>query len=250
MSTEITTSKKKLCAIAQSNYIPWKGYFDLINIVDEYIIFDSVQYTRRDFRNRQLIQTPQGLKWLSIPVQTKGNYFASIDQMKVCNSSWAENHWKTLEHSYKRAPHFKAFEGPIKSTYERASKETYLSQINFLFLQTFCSLLDIKTKLSFDRDYQIEDGKSYRLLSLCRQINASDYYSGPAARSYLEVELFTQANIGVHWMNYDNYPMYKQFHQSFAHEISILDLLFCCGPTATDYMKTFSKKTAIESTVK
>ena len=58
----------KKVAIVQSNYIPWKGYFDLINLVDEFILFDDMQYTRRDWRNRNIIKTFNGLLWLTIPV--------------------------------------------------------------------------------------------------------------------------------------------------------------------------------------
>ena len=59
----------KKIAILQSNYIPWKGYFDLINMVDEFIIYDDVQYTKNDWRNRNKIKTSQGIQWLSIPVR-------------------------------------------------------------------------------------------------------------------------------------------------------------------------------------
>ena len=63
----------KKVAILQSNYIPWKGYFDLISYVDEFIIYDDMQFTTRDWRNRNKIKTPQGLYWLSIPVGSNTN---------------------------------------------------------------------------------------------------------------------------------------------------------------------------------
>ena len=70
----------KKVAILQSNYIPWKGYFDIIASVDEFIIFDEMQYTTRDWRNRNRIKTQNGLKWLTIPVNGKG---CQINGLKI-----------------------------------------------------------------------------------------------------------------------------------------------------------------------
>ena len=68
----------KKVAILQSNYIPWKGYFDIINMVDEFILFDDMQYTKRDWRNRNIIKTAAGLKWLTIPVDSKGSILGGL----------------------------------------------------------------------------------------------------------------------------------------------------------------------------
>src|SRR4051812_8378856 len=96
----------KRVAIVQSNYVPWKGYFDLINAVDEFILYDDMQYTRRDWRNRNKIKTPQGPIWITIPLQVKGRYHQRIDEMLVSDPAWAANHWKTLAHNYAAAPCF------------------------------------------------------------------------------------------------------------------------------------------------
>ena len=89
----MTTLPTKKVAIVQSNYIPWKGYFDLINLVDEFILFDDMQYTRRDWRNRNLIKTSDGPKWLTIPVAVKGNYFQKIKDTTISDPVWARKHW-------------------------------------------------------------------------------------------------------------------------------------------------------------
>src|SRR6056297_2335313 len=97
---------EKKVAIIQSSYIPWKGYFDIINSVDEFIIYDNVQYTRRDWRNRNLIKTPNGLKWLTIPVAVKGRYYQAIRDTKVSDKDWPNIHWKSIKHHYSKAPCF------------------------------------------------------------------------------------------------------------------------------------------------
>ena len=82
----------KKIAILQSNYIPWKGYFDIINMVDEFVLYDDMQYTRRDWRNRNKIKTPNGLQWLTIPVQVKGKYLQKIKETKISEKKWTKNH--------------------------------------------------------------------------------------------------------------------------------------------------------------
>src|SRR4051812_30045838 len=143
----------KRVAILQSNYIPWKGYFDLIHMVDEFILYDDMQYTRRDWRNRNLIKTPDGLKWLTIPVETKGKYYQAIKDTKVSDHSWAENHYKAFIHNYSKAPYFQDYKDLLQGLYEKASQIEHLSHINFLFIQAICDLLNTKTKISWSSDY-------------------------------------------------------------------------------------------------
>src|SRR5437868_3785271 len=100
----LPTTNKSI-AIVQSNYIPWKGYFDMIRAVDEFILYDDVQYTRRDWRNRNRIKTPQGLQWLTIPVDVKGKYSQPICETRVADPRWAERHWKSIVHNYGRTDH-------------------------------------------------------------------------------------------------------------------------------------------------
>ena len=105
----------KRVAIVQSCYIPWKGYFDLINLVDEFILYDDRQYTRRDWRNRNRIKTPQGSQWLTIPVEVKGRFDQRIDETKISELDWAGKHWKTLEHNYRAAPHFEDYAETLRT---------------------------------------------------------------------------------------------------------------------------------------
>ena len=93
----------KKVAIVQSNYVPWKGYFDLIGMVDEFVLLDEVQFTRRDWRNRNKIKTPQGLTWLTIPVVSKGKYEQKISETRISDPGWCEKHWRTLQQNYRKA---------------------------------------------------------------------------------------------------------------------------------------------------
>lgn len=97
----------KKVAILQSNYIPWKGYFDIINMVDEFILYDDMQYTRRDWRNRNKIMTPTGLIWLTIPVENKGKFYQKINETKVLDHEWVDKHWRSIQYNYAKTEYFR-----------------------------------------------------------------------------------------------------------------------------------------------
>ena len=149
----------KKVAIVQSNYIPWKGYFDLINSVDEFILLDEVQFTRRDWRNRNRIKTPAGPVWLTIPVRVKGKYFQKISETEVSDPGWAEHHWKTLTANYGRAPHFSAFCEVLERSYLECN-ESHLSLINRRFLDAICQILGIGTRIVDSATYGLVEGKT------------------------------------------------------------------------------------------
>lgn len=229
----------KKIAIVQSNYIPWKGYFDLINSVDEFILFDDMQYTRRDWRNRNRIKTPTGTTWLTIPVCVKGKYFQKINETRISDPDWAAQHWKSLTHSYRRAKCFHEFEDRFHHLYETATNQDFLSQINYLFIQEICQILKIKTLISWSSDYQLVEGKTERLISLCQQAQASEYVSGPSAQDYLDLQTFSHEGIKVTFFDYSQYPEYEQLFPPFEHSVSILDLILNEGDNAYKFMKSF-----------
>lgn len=228
----------KRVAIVQSNYIPWKGYFDLINSVNEFILFDDVQYTVRDWRNRNKIKTAQGVTWLSIPIEVKGRFHQQIREARASDRSWPATHWKSIAQAYSKARYFARYRERLEDLYRRPCSP-YLSEINYTFLSTLCSLLDIQTPLTWSSHYDLVPGKTERLVSLCQQAGATEYVSGPAAKSYLDETLFAEVGIGVRWMDYSSYPEYHQLFPPFEHAVSVLDLLFNEGPNAWRYMKSF-----------
>lgn len=225
----------KKVAIIQSNYIPWKGYFDIIASVDEFILYDDMQFTRRDWRNRNLIKTPQGTQWLTVPVQVKGKYSQTIRETALQDGDWAEAHWKSLSLNYARAAQFATMREQIEPLY-RARFDT-VSELNRHFLEAICGILAIKTPIANCWDYQLIEGKSERLADLCAQAGATVYVSGPAARDYLDEAVFSERGIAVEWFDYAGYPEYPQLWGDFVHGVTILDLLFNCGRDAAKYMK-------------
>lgn len=232
----------KRVAIVQSNYVPWKGYFDLIAGVDEFVFFDDMQYTRRDWRNRNLIKTPGGPRWLTIPVEVSGRYHQRIDETRVSDPGWRRSHWSTIVQNYRAAPCFEAYRERIGAMYE-AADSPLLSEVNQSMIATICAMLGIRTPLTRSTDYGSFPGKTERLVALCVAAGATHYLSGPAAREYIVPELFEQAGISLEWMDYSGYPEYPQIHPPFQHGVSILDLLFHCGPDARRFMKSTARGT-------
>jgi hypothetical protein len=231
--------RRKRVAIVQSCYIPWKGYFDMINAVDEFVLYDDRQYTRRDWRNRNRIKTPQGAQWLTIPVEVKGRYLQRIDETVIGDPEWRGRHWKTLVQNYGSAACFDQMRDAVEAIYDRADDE-HLSVVNRIFLEAICELLGIRTRLTWSTDYDVGGEKTERLVNLCLAVGATVYLSGPRARDYLDESLFAEAGIELEYMDYSGYPEYPQPHPPFEHEVTILDLLFSTGSVASDYMKSFA----------
>jgi hypothetical protein len=221
---------KKL-GILQSNYIPWKGYFDLIAQVDEFIIYDEMQYTKNDWRNRNKIKTRKGVEWLTIPVRVE-SLNQKINETKVFDSNWTKKHKATLQTNYGKANCFKETRDFVFNLYEEARNINNLSEINLIFIKGICEFLNIKTKISLSTDYNLVEGKTERLISLCHQTNSDYYISGPSAKNYLDEKLFSDNDLILEWMDYSGYQEYEQLNPPFEHGVSILDLIFCEGKNA------------------
>jgi hypothetical protein len=224
-------------AIVQSSYIPWKGYFDLIASVDAFVLLDDVQYTRRDWRNRNRIKTATGTRWLSIPVRSKGRFSQRIDETEVADPSWRRSHWSAIEQAYRDAPHFEAIAAALEPLYASCDAEL-LGDVNAAFLHRLCELLHVDTPISWSREYETASEPSRRLLDICLQTGATEYVSGPSARDYLDVELFERAGVAVSWADYSGYQPYEQLHGPFEHHVSVIDLLFCAGNDSRRFLKT------------
>lgn len=226
----------KKVAILQSNYIPWKGYFDLIAAVDEFILYDDMQYTRRDWRNRNLIKTPQGAQWITVPVLVKGKYHQKIRDTEIDGEDWAHAHWKALVQNYKRSPHFETIAAWLEPVY-LSEQFTHISELNRRLIEQICEFLGITTKITNSWDYTLAEGKTERLAELCRQAGAKEYISGPAAKDYVDELMFTNLDIKLTWFDYVGYPKYPQQWGEFIHGVTILDLLFNCGAESAQYMR-------------
>lgn len=218
--------------ITQSNYIPWRGYFDAIDRADVFVMYDDAQYTKRDWRNRNKIKTPAGLKWLSIPVKVKDRYLQSIADTEVLDHTWADAHWQTIRQMYRDAPYAADVSPLLAELYAEAASHTHLSQINAMFLERIGHWIGIDTPMRRSSEFDLHDGKTERLLGICLDLGATSYLSGPAAKGYLDVERFEAAGVAVEWMDYSGYPSHRQLHGDYVEGVTIVDTLMQLGPHA------------------
>ncbi|MGA9853591.1 MAG: WbqC family protein [Gammaproteobacteria bacterium] len=228
---------EKKVAILQSNYIPWKGYFDLINAVDEFILYDEMQYTKNDWRNRNKIKTAQGVQWLTIPAKQE-NLAQTIRETKVASDIWRSKHWKTITLVYGRCKCFSQYRQLFEGIYLDSNEPT-LSKINHAFIMAVNRILGINTKLTWSSDYQLVGDRNARLVNLCKQAGADIYLTGPSALAYMDSDMFAREKISVEVADYSGYLEYFQLYPPFEHAVSIIDLIFNMGSEARKFMKSF-----------
>lgn len=224
----------KTLVVLQSNYIPWKGYFDLIHDADVFIFYDDLQFTKNDWRNRNKIKTIKGSKWLSIPVGTSANRL--ICEVALDDAGWQRSHWDSLRQQYEKRPYFKLYRSFFESVY-LGKQWKNLSELNqFLIRHISHEILKISTQFLDSREFELDGQKLDRLLDLVVKSKATRYVSGPAAKDYIQPERFEALGIDLVWKDYSNYPEYPQAHPPFEHGVTILDLLFNVGPEAPQYI--------------
>lgn len=224
----------KTVVVLQSNYIPWKGYFDLVHDADEFIFYDDVQFTKSDWRNRNKIKTPQGAEWITVPTGTDKDRM--ICEVEIQDASWQAKHWKTIRHNYAKCAHFSRYQSFFEDIYLNR-KWTNLSELNQYLIRTISrDFLAIDIEFRDSREYHASGRKLERLLELVTKAGADRYISGPAAKDYIEPGRFADAGIELVWKDYSGYPEYPQRFPPFEHGVSILDLLFNVGPDAPRYI--------------
>jgi len=210
--------------VLQSNYLPWKGYFDLINDADVFCFYDEVKYTKNDWRNRNKIYSKNGLHWLSISINKDAVKY-KISEAKLPDH-WQEQHYTSLKLSYGRAPFYDQLKLIMDDLYINNKFET-LSEFNQYSIQAIAKFLGIKTKFVNSRDYELKGDRLERLINLLKDLKATEYISGPSAKDYLtgHEHLFSDAGIKLTYKDYSGYPEYKQLTGNFENYVSIVDLI-------------------------
>jgi hypothetical protein len=221
--------------VTQPNYIPWKGYFDLIAKADKFVILDDVQYTSRDWRNRNLIKTPQGTIWLNIPILKKNKIL--IKDVLIQDFSWVNDHLNKIERNYKKSTYFNKIFSNLEEIYQGFTSNK-LIDINIEIINFICKYLNIETEISVSSDIKDKNSeKSLRILDICTENNCTVYISSSKAKNYIDESLFKENKIKLAFEDFQNYPKYEQLWGSFEEKVSIVDLLFNEGPNTYKFMK-------------
>lgn len=237
-------SNIKRVGVIQSNYIPWRGYFDFIASVDLFVFYDDVQYTKQDWRNRNKVKTESALKWITVPV--KYSLGMRIDEIVIAEgvTPWREVHRNLLESSFSTSPYSR----DAMSIWTDAvnSNETMLSSLNIRLICSVCQYLGIKTPMVHSRDYHLEGRRSDRLIELLKKVKATHYLSGPSAKDYLEESKFQEAGIVLEYKTYD-YSPYSQPWGAFEGAVSVLDLIANTGLKSAIHLRSNTPNVTAQS---
>jgi hypothetical protein len=221
-------------AVLQSNYLPWKGYFDLIHDVDLFVFYDDVQYTKNDWRNRNRIKTVNGEQWITIPIGS--GHGVRIDQIQLERHDWQRKHWESIRQGYAKAPHFSRYKSFFEDLYLGRTWQR-LSELNQYAIKTISAeFLGARVQFACSDAYKLQGGKQERLLNLLQVLGATEYLSGPAGRAYIDEAQFAARGIRLSYKSYDDYPAYPQQSGPFNHYVSVVDLLFMTGDEAPRYI--------------
>ena len=227
-------------AIMQPTYLPWSGYFGLMQSVDVFVLLDSVQFARRSWQQRNLIKTANGAKWLTVPVLSKAKRQQLICEVELDKSSdFAAKHRRGIEMSYAKTPYFSQY------------ADTLLPLLNdnspLLVDLTVGLILQLKAQLGIDTcvlrasELNGNGNKADLLASICKKIGATSYVSPPGSKVYLD-ESDAFEKIGVALQFYDfKHPEYSQLFGEFLPNMSIVDMLFNCGERASAMLKGASE---------
>ena len=224
--------------VLQSNYLPWKGYFDLIQSADVFVYYDEVQYTKNDWRNRNRICSKNGVHWLTIPMGHDA-VNGTISEARLSSTAWQEQHFKSLYHSYRPAPYFRVLEPLLVDVYKR-HEWRMLSEVNRYCIEAISRMLGFATRFLDSRDLDLSGDRVARLVSVLKQIGATEYLTGPSARSYLagSEALFEQAGVRLRFKSYQGYPSYRQLSEPFEHAVSVVDVIANVEPGECRYFVT------------
>lgn len=221
--------------IIQSNFLPWRGYFDFIRETDLFILHDDLQYTKSDWRNRNRIKTPRSTEWITVPVRYHHTRQLIEETPVDYSTPWAQKMLNRIREAYRRAPCFEPYFSELADLLNQPAAS--ISGLNLSLIKWVCSHLEIDTQIRMSQEYHPKGAKTERLIGILQQAKATTYLSGPAAQAYLIPQLFERAGIQLEYKQY-NYPEYDQLYPPFESAVSVIDLLFMKGSDAISYLES------------
>ena len=226
-----------IVAIHQPQYLPWLGYFDKIRRADVFCFLDNVQYKKNDWQNRNRIKTAQGWQWLTVPVCYR--FPQKIKEVTINNSvNWRNKHLQALISNYGRTPFFRNYSDMFEDGYSENWES--LSDLNIFFIKRLGNALGLHDKLVVrSSEFDLSEELTDRLIDICKALKADTYLSGQDGIKYMNMERFEQRGIRVIVQDF-KHPVYPQAFKEFQSHMSIVDLLFNCGPRSLGIIEEFN----------
>jgi len=225
-----------IVGILQPGYLPWLGFFEQVLRSDIFVIYDDVQYDKHGWRNRNRVKGPQGPVWLTVPVRTKGLGKPNINEVIIdpAQSRWAQKHCLTLQQLYGKSPFFSEYYSSLEKTLSEPWEK--LVDLDLTLIRLIAGWLGLNTDfvLSSSLGCDAED-PTQRLVEICQAVGADIFYEGSSGKNYLDLSKFAAANVQVIFQEYQCQP-YPQLFGDFVSHLSVVDLLFNCGPDSPTYV--------------
>ena len=222
--------------IMQPTYLPWLGYFDLMDTADVFVLLDTVQFEKQAWQQRNRIKIAENQsKWLPVPViQDLGQ---KINCVKIDNTQpWRRKHWRTIEQYYRRAPRWKTYSDGLEAIYSQSWEQ--LLDLNLALINFFKDQLGIKTKLVMASQIPASGEKVRLLINICHHLKADVFLSPVRAASYIEKDnIFDSEGISLLYHRYEH-PAYNQLFGEFLPQMSVLDLLLNEGPKSLEIIRS------------
>ena len=235
LGTMTSGAKPMRVAILQPSYLPWLGFFEQMHRSDQFILYDDVQFTRRDWRNRNRVRVLEGSVWLTVPVIQKNKYDQNLLETKIDNStSWKRKHLETIRCHYSKTPFFDMYFPWCEKVFN--SDWNFLLDLSLETIQYLKGELKINTTLLRSSELDESGNKTERLISICKQLGATQYLSGDSARNYISEKDFSDQGIELEYQEYQH-PEYPQRYEGFVPFLSTIDLLFNCGDKSMEFLK-------------
>ncbi len=219
----------------QPVYLPWLGLFHKIALADVFCFFDAVQYQPKDWNNRNRVKIHNGdVVWLSVPVLRSGYREQKYQDLRINNDiAWQRKHWRTLSLNYDKAPYFHLYANGLEGFYQKRWER--LADLNYEMLLYFMEVLGLKVPVVRASENSFSGAKSDLVFDMCKKLGASAYIFGALGRDYADAESFAARGIAVHFQDY-RHPIYPQLYGEFTSHLSIVDLIFNCGPRSLEIL--------------
>lgn len=223
-------------AIMQPTYLPWIGYFDMIDQVDTFVFLDSVQFSPRSWQQRNRIKSPDGEMWLTVPVSSRGDLDKTIRETPIAKQAdFPDHHLKTLHHFYTNSPYFDDYFDGLSRIIE--GDYDYLGPLNIDLTEWLCEALGIETRFERSSALKVGGGKVARLLEICEELSADRYLSAEGSKEYIEEDnQFNRSWVDVSYHQY-SHPSYDQRFGQFISHLSVVDLLFNEGGQSLNILR-------------
>lgn len=224
------------CAIMQPSYLPWLGYFALIDQVDVFIFLDDVQFSHQSWQQRNRIKGRNGPIWLTVPTAKETRDGLIKDVTIAADLSWARKHRDSILQNYAKVPHFARLKAWLETTYTNPVQS--LCQLNTLIIRNWAEILGIETRFALSSEFAPCTGKIDRLIDLCRTVGANEYLSPVGSYEYIAADNgFRAAGIELSYLHYEH-PVYWQAHGEFVSHLSTVDLLMNEGPRSLEIVRS------------